>query len=574
MCPHVLMNDTLYHALAELYGHEWANSIASTVQKEIDTVEPIKMPYQNPLWYKYLNLYIVYPDVLSRRHVRPLQSLKDHLDVVTELGCNAMHILPFLDSPMIDKGFDIRDYCTIRPELGTMHDMQALIYRAEELGIRIFMDLVFNHVSDQHTWFRRAQQGDTYYREYFIYARHKPQYIRSFHKDSAVWAEYRVEGKKKAVCVAFPELSEEMPLWRQGSDGYWYYHTYYPQEPDINWFNPHVFLEYAHILIYWTRRGFNFRLDAIPFVGQHAYKDAHKDNHQTHAIVMALREIANMINPETTFIVESYEKLQSVIKYFGSSNESRAHLSYNFHLCTHTWITIINRDSTYLWNKVQETSLKPKHAEWINFLRNHDELSLAYIPEQLQAEVRGKIGKYGVPFREGHGISGRTFSLLSGNERRFIMAYMLLASLPGGLGIVYGDEYGMTNIPSEKLSKSEQADSRNVNRGKLSGRLMNSDKAKRIHQSIANILHERNILREYMNVFPQEVELDRSDKELWCAVYVLGISRLYVFINLSGRRKVVTVKVYGARTVLAINGARASQSGIHLGPYGGIWLQV
>lgn len=421
------MNTTrLEYHLNSLYGPK-AGPLLIEIEKLSHQYEAFEYQERNPYWYKYLNLYIMYPDSLYGKGKNPLQRVCDHIPHIQSLGCTALHILPFLESPMVDKGFDISDFYAIRKDLGHLNDLRDIIRTAKEHGIRVFMDLVFNHVSDQHEWFQRAQEGDKEYREMFVYTNKKPEYIRTFDKDAAVWAEFMVNGEPKAVNVAFPEFCGEVPLWREGKDGYWYYHTYYPQQPDINWFNPNVFLEFTKILFFWTSLGFNFRLDAIPFVGQYAYKEASSDTQTTHHLVSALRNVAQMINHECAFIVETYERLDSVVAYFGTTNHREAQLSYNFHLCTDTWITLVEQDSKYIWSKLKLTSKVPNHAEWINFLRNHDELSLAYVGDDMLKKVLADIGPGGIPFRKGHGVAGRTRSLLDGNVKRFLMAFTLLA---------------------------------------------------------------------------------------------------------------------------------------------------
>lgn len=557
-----------------LYGKEEADRLLQDIIDYSHTFEPLEANTSNPYWYKYLNLYILYPDAFHHRGTTPLHRLEEHLDRVYELGCNALHILPFLESPLVDKGFDVSNYYKIRRELGSVLDIRSIIKKADEYGMKVFMDLVFNHVSDQHEWFQRAESGDVHYRDFFLHSEDKPTLVKKYHKGTEVVAEYLVDDESREVFIVFPEHVGEIPHWRQGKDGFWYYHTFYPQQLDVNWQNPHVFLEFAKILMFWAHLGFHFRLDAILYIGLAAYKDAGSDNPYVHRIISALRDISQLINPECAFIVESYETLTSVIKYFGSTNDTRAHLSYNFHLCTYLWIGIIKRDVTYIWQKMEQTNLKPKHAEWINFLRNHDELSLSHIPNALQEEVKQEIIPFGDTFREGHGVSGRTFSLLGGNEKRFLMSYFLLASLPGGLGIVYGDEYGKVNTPKKKLSRVEQLDSRNVNRGKLTQHGMESQKGNRIYENISLLLHRRSVLREYMNVFPEELDLSKNDKEVFAAVYTLGISKLYVFVNLSSRIKKIPIRITGGRIVLRMNQAHARTSLIELGSYGCLWIQV
>jgi maltose alpha-D-glucosyltransferase/alpha-amylase len=548
---------------------------AVRVEAEIsDYIVTLKQPEpqtKNHFWYKYMNLYTVYPDsIVYDKSKSPLQNLCPHMLYIRTLGCNAIHILPFLDSPMVDRGFDVSDFTKIRPSLGTLSDLQEVIKAAKSTDMQLFMDLVFNHVSDQHEWFIKAQQGDEKYRNYFITAKEKPAFIKKYSKDSAVWADYKVNGKIVTVNIAFPEFAGEIPHWREGKDGYWYYHTYYPEELDLNWANPEVFIEMAKIMLYWASFGFNFRLDAIPFVGKSAYKAVDGDNHRTNNITAALKHLSYEFNPYSVFLVESYESLDTIINYFGNANKVQADLAYNFHLCTNTWVSMIMHDPKYIWDKLDNQKEIPKHAEWLNFLRNHDELSLAYLPDSLNKVINKELMPKGKPFRENFGISGRTFSLLNKSVKRFIAAYFLLASFPGGIMMPYGDEIGYENIPLHKLSASEKRDTRNINRGRITRREFRRSNAKSIASRISSILEARMHLREYLNVWPEKIE---GPKGVYAAVYRLGSSELLIYVNLSDKRKQIKRELNGFITKTSINTCTVTKDLIKLGPYAGVWLQ-
>lgn len=536
-----------------------------------ETLKKVEPKSENPYWYKFIDLYFIYPDgVIYNKHASPLNNLLPHIDHIKKLGCNAMHILPFLESPMIDRGFDISDFYRIRKGLGSIQDLKEIIKKANKENLRIFMDLVFNHVSDQHQWFKKAQEGDEKYRKYFYTVKEKPKFIRKFHKESAVWAEYDVHGKKEIVNIAFPEYAGEIPHWREGEDGYWYYHTYYPQQPDLNWFNPDVFLEVGKVLLYWSSFGFSFRLDAIPFVGKSIYKNPDQDNKKTHLITTALKTLSQTVNPECAFIVETYESLDTIMEYFGNSNNIEANLAYNFHLCTNVWASLVTRKNVYIWEKLDKEEKIPVHGEWINFLRNHDELSLSYLNDALTEEIKEALLKHGADFREGYGISGRTFSLIGFNEKRFLMAYFLLFSFPGGIVIPYGDEIGRKNIPMNKLTKNEKKDTRNINRGTIEASEFQNKEAKKFFDSFSDILHKRQQLRNYLNVWPTKIE---CPKEIYAARYTLGSSELVIVVNLSNKPESLDANLSKYQTLASVNNAHCTEKGVRLGPYAGLWLQ-
>ncbi|MCX7996164.1 MAG: alpha-amylase family glycosyl hydrolase [Patescibacteria group bacterium] len=557
--------------LTRLYGNDRGLSLDDRIRKHL-TELPRSMSFQKePNWHKNLNFYIVYPDGIEGDSPIPLHNLRDHLDWVKDLGCNAVHVLPFLDSPMIDKGFDISNFYTVRPDLGELNDLLAVQDRARELGLQVFMDLVFNHVSDQHEWFRKAEEGDEYYRNYFFWTTEKPKFIRRIHTEYGVMAEYEIDGELKQVYIVFPETAGEIPHWRQGKDGNWYYHTFYPQQLDINWFNPDVFFEFVKIITHWASFGFHFRLDAIPFVGKGIYKDFANDDTNTHLIVQALYELTRLINPNCSLLVESYEHLDGITRYFGTTNQPEATMAYNFHLCTNLWLSLIRKDVSPFAAIARTTQAVPVHAEWINFLRNHDELSIAFIDEASQREIVNSLIPLGAPFRGGHAIAGRTFSLLGNDPKRHLMAYTLLASIPGTLGIPYGDELGMENVPLNDIPEADRIDTRNINRGVLSIRKRNDQESLRICSKMQEIIKTRRFHSYYLNVRPEIV--DMSDNQVFAISYSYGISELLMVINISEQEKKLKRSFTNGETMLTVNEASFSGDTIKLGPYGCIWLQ-
>lgn len=567
------MDKNISQRLHQLYGKK-ATHLVEQLDKLLATTPKINQNSTNSTWYKQLHLYIIYPAGLYRHDQKPFQRLIEHLDWIKNLGCNAIHLLPFMKSPLIDKGFDVSDYCSVRPELGTLAELEGVMQKAKKLELRIFMDLVINHVSDQHDWFQQAQQGNQQFRDYFLYSLEKPKFLRKYHQDAAVWADYEVEGKRVRVNIAFPERVGPIPHWRQGADGYWYYHTYTPQQPDLNWNNPAIFLEIARVLLYWTALGFNFRLDAIPFIGKGAYKSPEISNERTYLITECLHYLAKSVNPECALIIESYEKLDKVIDYFGTSNHRQSQLSYNFHLCTKIWVSLVKQDVNFLWQELVETNQIPTHAEWVNFLRNHDELSLAHLPNAIKNKVYSTLIPFGEPFREEYGISGRTYSLLGKNEKRFLLSYFLIASLPGALGIPYGDEIGMTNVPKNLLSQTDLQDSRNINRGRLSLKQMHSKKGQRLYAALSKIIKARKILTDYSNIHPERILRSRVASSVLAMVYRSGSSQLYVLINLSEKRQTCPLSLRKGVIISQVNQIAINDHEVILGRYAGVWIQI
>lgn len=562
--------DDVTSLIQTLYKKEEVDKIEKELKDYIKTLPKIEPQPFTQNWYKNSNLYILYPDSLQTQHGSPIKNIIHHLPQVKALGCNAIHILPFLKSPMQDKGFDVSDYYQVREGLGGIQEIKDLRKTANSLGIHLFMDLVFNHVSIEHEWFIKAQKGHEFYRNFFIHTKEIPQFLGKIEKNSTVWAEYLVNGEKILVSVAFPEFAGELPHWVQGKDGYWYYHTYYPSQIDVNWKNPDVFIELSKVLLYWASIGFNFRLDAIPFIGKSAYKQLNTHNPFTHHLTAVFNVLAQKVNPNCIFILETSEHLDAEIEYFGTTNIHQAHMLYGFQLTTALWISLIENNIEYLWKQLKKDKHIPIHAQWINFLRNHDELSFANTDNRLLEDIHKNLLPFGKPFREGFGIAGRTYSLLGSDEKRFLMAYFLLSSLPGSMLIPYGDEFGMSNIPQSQLPPKEQADARNINRGKLSQDLMQSAKGKRIFDHISQIIAKRQLLQDYLNIWPEEII---NDKGIFSARYKTGTSELLIFVNITDKNKTITIDKTSLQAVANINTIEWNENTIKLGPYAGIWLQ-
>jgi maltose alpha-D-glucosyltransferase / alpha-amylase len=561
--------ERLESILKPLYKDDTAR-VVKEITQEARKYKKVETRPEDKIWYKFMCLYAVYPDSIKTGTGKPLVRLAKYLPKIRDFGCNAVHILPFLKSPMVDRGFDISDFCEIRSDLGSKNDLKNLVKVARENYLHLFMDLVFNHVSNEHSWYKKAVSGDQHYRNYFLHTKEKPIYKRTIEKKGAYWAEYIVKGKKRLINIAFPELVGKIPHFEQGPDEYWYYHTYYPQQPDLDWSNPEVFIEMSKILLYWADFGFNFRLDAIPFVGKPIYKDVEDVCETTHILIAAFKAVVQEVNTQTAFIVESFEDIDTVIRYFGSTNQPEANLSYNFHLNTNIWAMLATYDTKYYWKTISQTEKIPKHAEWVNFVRNHDELNLGYIPKNVLKGVKRQIEKKGMPFRQEFGVSGRSFSLLGESKERFLMAYFLMCSMPCAILIPYGDEYGKENVPFDKLSKEEKDDTRNINRGFIDHSLTKDKKSLDIYRQLKHIIKIRSKLQGYMNINPQKIDLQKS---IFSAKYTVGSSELYVLINLTAKIKKLNIPEDNLITIGSVNNTKLTRGKVQLGPYAGIWLQ-
>ncbi|MCD8120420.1 MAG: alpha-glucosidase [Lachnospiraceae bacterium] len=197
-------------------------------------------------WWKEAVFYEIYPRSFydangdGRGDIR---GITQKLSYLRDLGVTALWICPFYRSPMRDNGYDISDYYAINPEFGTLEDVDELLARAKENGIRVILDLVINHTSDQHRWFREAcADKNSKYRDYYI-----------FRDDIRGLSNFR-------SCFGGS-------TWTQIADGSWYFHSFAKEQPDLNWENPALRRELYDMINWWLARGISgFRLDAITYI--------------------------------------------------------------------------------------------------------------------------------------------------------------------------------------------------------------------------------------------------------------------------------------------------------------------
>lgn len=506
-------------------------------------------------WYKKLHLYVTYPDSFHEHGQAGLTQLTERLDYIKELGCNAVHVLPFLSSPMIDAGFDISDYYIIRDDVGSNKEFDKLLAEAKKRGIVIFMDLVLNHVSEEHRWFQQAVSGDRFYRQFFEHSWKQPQLIERYSNQGGEWARYASDNGPIDIRIIFPEQCGQIPHWRQAEDGYWYYHTFYPQQPDINWHNYHVFIAYAKTMIYWAKKGVSFRLDAIPFVGKDIQAGQIETSQRTHQIVQALHQLVKLVAPDSTFLVEANQPIDKMTSYYGQEATQyrpeikEAELAYNFPLMNMLWDALMTNHTDRLFKCIQATLDVPEWAGWVTFLRNHDELSLEYAPTEIKYEIYSALKDKGLSFRGKHDIAGRTASFLDNDTNQMIFAHTVLASLPGSPAIIFGDEIGklndyefmkrQTEYKQQRLEDAQvKDDTRDINRGYLDAAQINQPSSRNLYRHISQIFKSR---LKYIEYFAT-AQVRLSNKDYLRIDYPLAKKCLSVYLNFCNRAIEIPIK--------------------------------
>lgn len=456
-------------------------------------------------WYKDEIIYMFYVDQFGTVNDNTSNTFKDTaamLDYLADLGVTTLYMLPFAESPMNDSGFDVKNPQNVRPELGGTKEFDLFIKEAKEKGFKIKADLVLNHLSNEHEWYKKLKAGDEHYLNYFIYSDKMPEYKRYKDEKAGIIAEY-IEGNGKISKrrLIFPDSSENNyeKITINGKD-YYIYHTFYPFQLDINWENPEVLYYMLETITYWANSGIDiFRMDAIPYLYKEQGTNA-ENRPKTHAIVRLLSNYIQLTAPASVIQVEACQQPKDIIQYFGKEREinitennsekqikrtNEAQIAYNFPFMPAIWASLITEDKKYFTEQYKKTPEIPKSTAWGIFLRVHDELTLEMVSPEVRKIIFNDLIFKGESFRNGFGVSGRLANFLDKNPNRIEMAFSILLSLPGIPIIYYGDEAGVTNnYENAKKSMLKRAkeklhftgflsafDSRDINRGDVPAKL-------------------------------------------------------------------------------------------------------
>lgn len=367
-------------------------------------------------WWHTAKLYELYID----KFAGDIKALTGRLDYFSKLGINGLHILPHYPSPMMDEGYDVSDYRGVRAELGTLDDFIAFSAAAKERGIRIITDLVLNHTSIEHPWFREA-----------IASRESPK--RHYY----VWSETGRE---------YPDAINPMPSikprnWIRTDAGDYYFATFYPQQADLNWDNPAVFDEVFAIMEFWIERGVSgFRLDAAPFLIKR--EDTNCANlPEAHAVLKRLRAALGAKYPDVILLAEAGTDSWT---YFGNDDECQ--LVYNFYLNECFWIELMRGDEGKAARAAEDTRHIPPGCAWAAFLRNHDAISMYSLSWEEKLDMLRRLDPAGV-YTHDYAPSVRVAEALQGDTAKILRAFKMLYAAPGSPIMYYGDEIGMRNLP-------------------------------------------------------------------------------------------------------------------------------
>ncbi|MFZ2635618.1 MAG: alpha-amylase family glycosyl hydrolase [Rectinemataceae bacterium] len=385
-------------------------------------------------------VYAMYPDAFGGS----LEGAIPHLDELDRLGVRTLWILPLLRSPGRDQGFDISDYHHVADEFGGDRAFLRLLRAAHDKGMRVVFDIAINHSSDEHPWFAASASGDPEYRDYYHWS---------------------ADGKGySAAGLVFPGMVDSN--WtRHEPSGMYYFHRFYPFQPDLNYGNPRVAREMTKALLHWKTLGVDgFRMDAAALIWKREGTSC-ENLPETHIILKLFRAALDRLEAGTLLVAEANQAPADLLPYFGEGDECRA--AYHFPLMPKFWQAMAEAAPARLVDA--SFPALPEECSWFTFLRCHDEVTLDLVsPEERRALAFEFMRDPRWSFREGQAFSGRLFELLGKDPDRTLMAFSLLFSMPGTPVLYYGDEIAMKNNESfwkERTARTGFMDSRFFHRG-------------------------------------------------------------------------------------------------------------
>jgi len=377
------------------------------------------------LWYKNSVFYCLsvgtYMDA-NGDGIGDFKGLLRRLDYLQGLGITTIWLMPFQPSPGKDDGYDISDYYGVDPRYGTLGDFVEFTHGCRQRGIRVIIDLVVNHTSDAHKWFREARSSK-----------------ESSYRDWYVWADKKPANAGKGM--VFPGVQKS--TWTYDKEARaWYFHRFYDFQPDLNTSNPRVQAEILKIMGFWIQAGVSgFRMDAVPFVIATKGPKVRTPVEQ-YDMLRSFREFLQWRQGNAIILGEANVLPKTDMEYFGKDGD-RIHMMFNFHANQHLFYALASADSRPLAKAMVETKPRPATAQWGHFLRNHDELDLGRLTKEQREVVFRAFGAEKTMQLYDRGIRRRLAPMLGGDRRRLELAYSLLCTLPGTPVIRYGDEIGM-----------------------------------------------------------------------------------------------------------------------------------
>jgi len=378
---------------------------------------------RDAFWYKDAVFYELHVKAYTDANgdgMGDFPGLLTRLDHLKDLGVDCLWLLPMYPSPFRDDGYDISDYCAIHPQYGTLDDFKTFLSAAHERGLRVITELVVNHTSDQHPWFKEARSSP-----------------ESPKRDYYVWSD--TDDRYRGVRIIFRDTEMSNWAWDPVSKAY-YWHRFFSHQPDLNFDNPAVREEIWQVMRFWLELGVDgFRVDAVPYLVEREGTSC-ENLPETHAVLRELRRRMDAGFPGRMLLAEANMWPEDVRPYFGDGDEF--HMAFHFPIMPRMFMALRLEDRKPLVEIIERTPDIPAACQWGLFLRNHDELTLEMVTDAERDYMYEEYARDPVA-RINLGIRRRLAPLLDGDRRRIELMNALLLSLPGSPVLYYGDEIGM-----------------------------------------------------------------------------------------------------------------------------------
>jgi maltose alpha-D-glucosyltransferase / alpha-amylase len=380
----------------------------------------------DPTWYKDAILYEVPVRAFSDSTADgsgDFVGLTGRLDYLRDLGITAIWLLPFYPSPLRDDGYDISDYTSVHPHYGTLSDFRTFLKAAHARGLRIIIELVLNHTSDQHPWFQRARRAppDSAERSYYMWSDTPDKFL--------------------GARIIFKDFESSNWTWDPVAKAY-FFHRFYSQQPDLNYDNPSVRRAIYRTIDFWLEMGVDgLRLDAVPYLFKREGTNC-ENLPETHEFLKELRAHIDARYPGRMLLAEANQWPEDAAAYFGGGRGDECHTAFHFPLMPRLFMAVRMGSRFPIVDMLAQTPAIPPDCQWLLFLRNHDELTLEMVSDE-ERDYMYRMYARDARMRVNLGIRRRLAPLLRNDRRVIELITGLLFALPGSPVLYYGDEIGM-----------------------------------------------------------------------------------------------------------------------------------
>jgi maltose alpha-D-glucosyltransferase/alpha-amylase len=390
------------------------------------------------LWYKTAIIYCLDVEKFMDGNgdgVGDFEGLTRRLAYLSGMGVTCLWLLPFYRSPNRDNGYDVNDYYGVHDKHGSLGDFVEFMNVAKAHGLRVIVDLVVNHTSNEHPWFADARRRpDSPFRDWYVWADERP-------------ADHETG-------VVFPGVQKTTWTFDKEAKKY-YFHRFYEFQPDLNTHNPEVRNEILKIMGFWLELGVSgFRMDAVPFLVER--KGAGVEHTKDYGLLHEMRDFLQWRSGDAILLAEANVPPEENVQYFGDEGD-RLQLMLNFPVNQRLWYALATGDIGPLKWALEATRERPGAAQWVQFLRSHDECDLGRLSEEERRKVFEACGPEPDMQLYNRGIRRRLAPMLNGDRRRLELAFSMLFSLPGTPMMQYGDEIGIwddLSLPERECART------------------------------------------------------------------------------------------------------------------------